>query len=169
MKRRGTSRAVQALVAVAICIAVVQFGLARFGSQSSWKGGGFGMYTEPHPQNRKVWAVLSSGGRDYPVLLWPVTEALRDPHRDLPAEVTAPLQAAVDAAYEVSTSARAGASAELARIAGEIDWTLGEHGAPVLAGGRDLPVDAVRVEVHELHYDIADRRIRTREIDAGHR
>ena len=39
---------------VAFCIASTQFYSAQSGLISRWKGGGFGMYTEAHPQRRPI-------------------------------------------------------------------------------------------------------------------
>ena len=39
----------------------------------AWKGGGFGMYTEPHAEDRSVWVVFEGAKGTASVRLWPET------------------------------------------------------------------------------------------------
>lgn len=162
--RQRAAVLVRVLVAAAFLIAANQFLATRFGEQSAWKGGGFGMYTDPHPQNRKVWLVLEAGGAEHAVALWPVTEALA---ANAAAPEAARLQQAVDLAYELSTSVDPARAARLAGLGGRLGWRLGPDGTPVLHGdGAPLAVTGARVEVNELRYDIARGRIIAERIDA---
>ena len=53
---RRYTRASVGILALMVTIASIQVVMANNGLISRWKGGGFGMYTDPHPHaNRQVW------------------------------------------------------------------------------------------------------------------
>ena len=66
------------LISLPILIAVIQLYLSNASDLSTWKGGGFGMYTDPHPRvSRFVW--MEGVGRDSVVAirLYPLDERLK--------------------------------------------------------------------------------------------
>ena len=64
------------LVAGAFCVALLQITLSLSGGLTRWKGGGFGMYTEPHPSKRRVWLTLTTDDGIHPVMLFPIAKPL---------------------------------------------------------------------------------------------
>jgi hypothetical protein len=52
---------------------VVQFVTHKTTALTPWKGGGFGMYTEPHFSNRSVWLTMQTPDEVRHVLLYPHT------------------------------------------------------------------------------------------------
>src|SRR5262245_47688750 len=44
-------------------VATVHLGLAEHAGLSRWRGGGFGMYAEPHPSLTQVWLAAEGGRR----------------------------------------------------------------------------------------------------------
>ena len=53
------------LATLLVVLVVVNVGLQFYTHKTTaltpWKGGGFGMYTEPHADNRTVWLEMRSG------------------------------------------------------------------------------------------------------------
>ncbi len=43
---------------VLVCVAATQLGFVELRGLTRWKGGGFGMYSDPHPDLREVWLEL---------------------------------------------------------------------------------------------------------------
>lgn len=66
------------LISLPVLIAAVQIYLSSTSNLTSWRGGGFGMYTEPHPLvSRFIW--MEGVGRDslVAVRLYPLDERLQ--------------------------------------------------------------------------------------------
>ena len=49
--------------ALLVVVGVVQVALAEGGAVSRWRGGGFGMYADHHPNAHRVWLVDEHGAR----------------------------------------------------------------------------------------------------------
>jgi hypothetical protein len=45
------------LPAIIIAVAGFQFYQSKYHQLSRWKGGGFGMYSEVHPDRRQIWVI----------------------------------------------------------------------------------------------------------------
>ncbi len=140
--------AVTALMLAVAGVAASQVALSRLGHLSYWKGGGFGMYTEPHPNYRTVWAALDE------------TRALRlAPPAPADPAVLGPLSPAERArlaearamADDLRFYPRAGLAERIrARLAG-LPWIDPPEGGPRLA-------------VHEFRHDIQGERATARRL-----
>ena len=64
------------LAGVAAGNVLLQVAMHRSTALTAWKGGGFGMYTEPHPDQRSIVLEIDNGAGQ--IVLWPETEAMRD-------------------------------------------------------------------------------------------
>ncbi|GMG85267.1 hypothetical protein LNKW23_44850 [Paralimibaculum aggregatum] len=142
MNRQGAiTHGVSALMLAAALIGGAQYYQSHFDLLTPWKGGGYGMYTEPHPNYRSVWALGAGGEGAAAVRLFP------RPAGDLAAlaggVIPRDRQIAIlrQAAY-LRFFPRA---AEAARLQALI-------GAPT------------RIEVHELRLSVAHGEIRTRRL-----
>lgn len=146
---------VRLLVLCAIIIAVVQITTALNGASSRWKGGGFGMYTEPHPNSRRVWLmVIDQSGRTHPLMLWPVSPELRINPAPNMQESVAHAQAAISAAYRLATSGNQREVAEIKRRAKHVQWKLNGEGALGTLGREDVDVSSFEVKFTEIRYEI---------------
>lgn len=67
------------LVAVPILIASIQLFFYKTSDLTSWRGGGFGMYSDPHPNiSRNVWLTGEGDSRAVAIRLYPLDERLHE-------------------------------------------------------------------------------------------
>ncbi len=66
-----------ALVGLIIANAGFQFYTHKTTALTAWKGGGFGMYTEPHADGRTVWLEMRGGNGTVEMRVYPENEELR--------------------------------------------------------------------------------------------
>jgi hypothetical protein len=66
------------VVLLPILVASIQIYFALTSDLTRWRGGGFGMYTDPHPHvNRTVWVEGSRAGSPAALRLYPLDERLQ--------------------------------------------------------------------------------------------
>lgn len=63
------------LIALIFANFLVQLYTHKTTALTAWKGGGFGMYTEPHVLNRSVWLAMDFPNETRHVLLFPPSDA----------------------------------------------------------------------------------------------
>ena len=67
------------LLGCAWFVALLQLYFVSAADLTRWRGGGFGMYSDPHPNlARRVWLVGQGQGRELAVRLWPLDERLKE-------------------------------------------------------------------------------------------
>lgn len=154
--------AVRVLMAVVTAIAVAQFASSLLTEQSRWKGGGFGMYTEPHPIKRKIWLVLETDAGTRPVPVWPAPRWVQRQISGPQGEHVARL---LDEAYLFATSASETRKADLLDAARAIDWAMSGEDRPSADGTIPLTVTGVRVDVFDIRFDIGNRRVSVDHVD----
>ena len=65
------------LICLIIANVIFQFFTHKTTALTAWKGGGFGMYTAPHPDGRTVWLELQGLGGSVEIRVYPENEELR--------------------------------------------------------------------------------------------
>ena len=75
-------RNAKSLATVLICLIITnvffQFFTHKTTALTAWKGGGFGMYTAPHPDGRAVWLELQGQDGFVEIRVYPENEDLRN-------------------------------------------------------------------------------------------
>ena len=124
-------------------------GLSLFRSQTSdlhrWKGGGFGMYTDPHPTSRMMWLEGEIEGERTAFRIYPTDERMQTAcMRD--TELRRDLYNLADLARDIRNYP---AGSDLSNIKAQARYVLKQHGdAPEL--GAIFPRTEVHFKVVEL-------------------
>ena len=155
---RARHRAYLVMAVVAIATSA-QFVNSNTSPLSSWKGGGFGMYTDPHPSNRTVWLVLESAEGAHGFRLMPPAEGIAAQRERLDAEARQALDSAILLANDMLTYPRDELTREIAARLPRLSWRLTADGMVSLAEGAPLAVDAYRLQVFELRTSIQSASI----------
>ncbi|MEM9061711.1 MAG: hypothetical protein AAGD13_14720 [Pseudomonadota bacterium] len=145
---------VRAIVLVADIVAVVQFSQSVFGPQTRWKGGGFGMYTEPHPYRRFAWLILTDEtGQEYRQRIWPLPREIRDAASASADGALEDLKHLETLAYRRAASGDVALDQAILDAARKIPW---QANGDSLTPGSGEPVSETqsRIEVYEVAYDI---------------
>ncbi|MEM9061709.1 MAG: hypothetical protein AAGD13_14710 [Pseudomonadota bacterium] len=159
--QRTMKTLVGAVIALAVAIAAFQFAQSVFGDQTRWKGGGFGMYTEPHPNSRVAWLILTDrDGTEYRQRLWRTPSSYREQADRQPAEINEAMYGLAELAYRRAGSGDTALDAAMFATADKIPWQAGPDGHLVVEGGTPLEPVSARVEIYELRFDIHDGVIR---------
>lgn len=130
---------------IPIAVACVQMYLTSTTDLTRWRGGGFGMYSDPHPnQGRNVWLTGSREGQDVAVRLFP-----RDPRWD---SSSAPPQQAIASLERAAMEFRDFPSLpRLEPMGARIAEFLDEHGhLPLVASlvpDRDLRIEVIEIAI----------------------
>lgn len=161
LSARSVSLMIRGIVVIAVLVVAVQFSQSIFGQQTRWKGGGFGMYTEPHPSRRITWLVATdSAGAEHRVRLWPVTSVIRKEREAQAPDLRQRLRALEILANRRATSADSGLDGRLLTEALAMPWMRAADGSLALTGGTPLDAEAARIEIYEIRYAIGDGVIR---------
>ena len=152
--------AVRLLMVVALGIAAVQFWLSNTTPLSRWKGGGYGMYTEPHANDRTVWALIDLAEGRVPVRLFPVSaKATSQP---LPTDTLRSFRKAERLVDRLRFYPRDSLATTIAAHLSSLNWAVDTPG-PVAPSQGSLP-RSLAIEVHESGYDISEQRAISRTI-----
>ena len=153
--------AMRLLAIVVVANVCFQFYVSRTTALTPWKGGGFGMYTDPHADTRTVWMRLSDEEGSHLVRLYPVSDALAEMIARAPLKSHRVLSGLTrDAAAMRYYPTRAKAEALVPAIA-RFRWpesivpksvSPGENGA--------FARENIAIEVHELRLDIHESEMR---------
>ena len=139
-----------ALLSIVLVVAAVQIYRSQYSDLTSWRGGGFGMYSDSHPRHsRFVWVTGTAGGNGTAVRLYPPDDRVYDRnHRE--AELQHALRRLRDDAYE---SRDWPAGADLTALTTEYEMLLEHHGSakPIaeLLPTADLELQVVEILISE--------------------
>ena len=153
---RRRAHLVMALVAV---VTLAQFVNSNTSALSSWKGGGFGMYTDPHPNNRTVWLVLESADATHGFRLMPPADGIAAQRERLGGEARHALDSAILLANDMLTYPRDELTSEIAARLPQLSWRLTPDGEVSLVEGAPLAVEGYRLQVFELRTSIQSASI----------
>ena len=139
-------------LAVAI-VAAHQMWVSAQGSLTAWKGGGFGMYTAPHINDRQVWLLLPTG---HAIRLHPPTTTTLDWIASLDPGSARFLRRLLDDAEHMRSFPTEAAAASLLRRASRVAWpdsldpALGLAWPAANQTGAVHPLPDLRLSVTEL-------------------
>ena len=128
----------------------------------AWKGGGFGMYTEPHAEDRSVWLTFTGADGVASVRIWPETAdyiAWRDKGG---LRGTAFLNGISYQAERFRYYPRAGQADALIGMAARLRWPENMVGDVTPAEGKVFKRNDITIVVYENRYNVkAQEVIRT--------
>lgn len=143
------------LIGLVIANAAVQAWASRSDTLLAWKGGGFGMYTEPHDRHRSVW-LQRAVPEDGAMRLWPPSDVLKGFLIVSDGETRARAQAVVDDAGALRFYPRSAPADRLLRRAAGVDWPDPLFGPAGTEGDR--------IVVLQLRHRLAEGRIDLEEV-----
>ncbi len=125
----------------------------------AWKGGGFGMYTEPHVEDRSVWIILKGAEGAANVRVWPETPEF-SAWRDLASlRGTNFLNQITTSAENVRYYPRDNQADALINLAARVGWHDSVIGDVVPAEGKVFKRKDISVVVYENRYDVSGQRV----------
>jgi hypothetical protein len=128
----------------------------------AWKGGGFGMYTEPHAEDRSVWLTFRGAEETATVRLWPETPEFAAWQAKAGLRGTAFLSSIRYSAERVRYFPRSGQADELVSLAARVKWPENLVGELKPAEGKVFKRNDITLTVFENRYDVkAQKVIRT--------
>ncbi len=153
--------------ALAIVVGAVTLGQVVNSNQTtltSWKGGGFGMYTDPHPNNRIVWLVVESPDAVRQIRLMPNSERLFDERTRLDPAIEPDFREVQLLANDMRTYPRDELAEKLSRYLAALPWRVTKTGELSLVDGEPVAVERYRIEVFEVRNHIGSGSVRARNI-----
>lgn len=138
------------LLSIVLAVAAVQIHRSQNSDLTSWRGGGFGMYSDSHPRHsRFVWVTGTADGKGAAIRLYPPDHRIYDRNHRA-AELQLAIRRLRDDAYE---SRDWPAGADLAALRLEYERLLENHGgeAPIseLLPTADLELQVVEILISE--------------------
>jgi hypothetical protein len=134
-----------ALVVIAVVIASFQVYYSKLSDLTTWRGGGFGMYSDAHPSNtRRVWLVGGGNDRENAIRLYPV-----DPRMSTSGLPNTPLRHDLYRLHDAAHATRNfPARADLCGLAEQIEQFRRAH--PDAEATRALPEPPLSLVVVEV-------------------
>lgn len=125
----------------------------------AWKGGGFGMYTEPHAEDRAVWLHLQGQGGTAFIQLWPETTPFLEWREAARVSGGAYLAALTKNAERFRFYPRDVQAARLINQLSRVRWpkTLVGHVSP--ENDATFAPDSLTIEVYENRYDLESNTV----------
>ena len=153
--------------ALMIVVGAVTLGQVVYSNQTtltSWKGGGFGMYTDPHPNNRIVWLVVESADAARQIRLIPFSDRLFDERTRLDPAIEPVFREAELLANDMRTYPRDQLAGKLSHYLDALPWRVDDAGELSLIDGEPVAVKRYRIEVFEVRNHIGSGSVRARNI-----
>ena len=134
-----------------------------------WKGGGFGMYTEPHNFSRSIWVELhgvDGDGNDAfaEVRLYPETPLMNEWRRSVSQRGQRVLSRVYNSAERLRFYPRDSITGAAVEAIDPITWPEDFVGSVVPKEGTTFDPEAIQIVVYEKHMDRLESKIKRREI-----
>ena len=126
---------------------------------TAWKGGGFGMYTEPHPDSRSVWLTFSTGVETSSLRLWPEAENMTDWRGEVSLKGRKSLGKVTAMAERLRFYPSKEAAHELLALVLRIRWKQELTGGLSPKEGKTFSSEDISLEIFENAYDIKSQRL----------
>lgn len=120
----------------------------------AWKGGGFGMYTEPHVEDRSLWVTFAGTQGAASVRLWPQSAEFAAWQAKGGLRGTAFLRNMTRASERVLYYPRAKNSNDLISLAARVRWPEDLVGDVMPMEGKVFRPENITLTVYEIRYDV---------------
>lgn len=158
-----------ALVAIVIGNVVFQFYTHKTTTLTSWKGGGFGMYTDPHSNSRSIWLQVEGQEGMSQFIVYPRSKLHSDWIEASDRRGRAGLRRVSTIAAKMRYYPRRENAEDLIKAASRIAWTPGFVGDLTPKEGQYFKRADYRVLVYENYDDVQNAQIERRKIfDVGY-
>lgn len=148
--------------ALAVCVAanvLLQAYIHKTTPLLAWKGGGFGMYTEPHAEDRSVWLRFNGADGTADVRIWPETAAFIAWRDKGGLRGTAFLNGISYQAERFRYFPRAGQADALIGMAARLRWPENMVGDVKPAEGKVFKRADISIVVYENRYDVQAQEV----------
>ena len=152
------ARAFGLITALALVVAgnvLLQLFMHKTTPLTAWKGGGFGMYTEPHAEARGVWLFLKGTNGTAQVQLWPESADLKRWREGVSPKAASFLGGLVRDAERMRYYPTQANAQRLAKQASRVRWPETVIGPVTPANGKSFKGAEVVIEVTETDLDVA--------------
>lgn len=125
----------------------------------AWKGGGFGMYTEPHKEDRSVWIMFTGANGKASVRLWPATAEFAAWQDKAGSRGTQFLNRIQGSSERFLYYPRVGQADELIGLAARVRWPENLVGDVAPAEGKVFKTSDISIFVYENRYDVQGQNV----------
>jgi hypothetical protein len=156
-----------ALVVLVVANVVFQFYTHKTTALTPWKGGGFGMYTETHVDNRTVWLTLEGSNGIAEIRVYPENDGIRTWIEGVSLKGGKTLQSISNQAAALRYFPNKTAVTELVHSASAIGWLDMFTGGVIPKEGQTFKPSDIRVMVYETMQDMASQTFKRRIVYAS--
>ena len=125
----------------------------------AWKGGGFGMYTEPHAEDRSVWLTFEGAEGSASVRIWPETTNFTSWRDQGNLRGTAFLNMITYQAERFRYYPRKGQADALIGLAARLRWPENMVGNVKPKEGKAFKQNKIKITVFENRYDVKAQEV----------
>lgn len=125
----------------------------------AWKGGGFGMYTEPHVEDRSVWLTFNSETGSASVRLFPETPEFADWRAAAGLRGTSFLNTMQSTAERLLYFPRSKSAEDLVGYASRVRWPENLVGIVKPTEGKVFKRSDITLTVFENRYDVSAQTV----------
>mgnify|MGYP000395070035 CR=1 FL=1 len=126
---------------------------------TAWKGGGFGMYTEPHGEDRSVWIEVEGQNGVGAIRLWPPTTEFSQWVSTAGPSGQAYINALQRSAERLRFFPKSQQSKELIARAARVRWPNSLIGDVIPSEGRVFAPTEIRLFVFENRYNLQAKKV----------
>lgn len=159
---RQANLAVSLLAVLVAANVLVQLYTHKTTALTAWKGGGFGMYTEPHAEDRSVWIQLVGADSTANIRLWPASKEFLNWRELAGVAGRAFLDDFQQKAERMRFYPRNSGADALVNRASRVRWPENLVGETVPKQGRVFAKSDIRVIVYENSYELAKQTVTRR-------
>lgn len=155
-------RAKAAVTLLALVVAanvILQMYTHKTTALTAWKGGGFGMYTEPHGEDRSVWLQVAGVDGIASIRLWPPTDAFQDWRDSAGVSGRTFLDGFQRRAARMRFFPRESGAQDLISRAARMRWPENQLGTVTPREGRLFAKTDIHLIVYENRFDIASKSV----------
>ena len=160
------------LITLIIANAGFQFYTHKTTALTAWKGGGFGMYTEPHADGRTVWLEMRGGNGTVEMRVYPENEELRAWVDGVSLRGGAALQIISSQAEGLRYFPDKQKADALIRSVARIGWLENITGGVAPKAGKTFKPEDISVQVYDTVQDMQAKTLTRSKVfdtlDGGH-
>lgn len=150
------------LVVLVVVNVSLQFYTHKTTALTPWKGGGFGMYTEPHADSRTVWLEMRSGDQLAQMRLYPENKIIADWQDGISLKGGQFLEGITNKAAELRFYPRTKEAEEIINLASRTAWLDDLTGGVQPEVGNAFLPSNMRIVVYENIQDMTAKTLSRR-------